>query len=80
MSSDDWSGWTGKFQRGHLTSIVLSLMEGMGPLRIILAQGMLAFSPFFGRGVDSSWTAFAEILEDPEKSRTFAEHLRQEKP
>jgi len=55
-------------------------MEGMGPLRIILAQGMLAFSPFFGRGVDSSWTAFAEILEDPEKSRTFAEHLRQEKP
>lgn len=70
----------GKFKRRHLTSIVLSVLDGVGPLKVLFAHGMLAFTPFIHQQAHSSWIAFAEMLEDPVESRTFADQLRQEKP
>lgn len=80
MDSHYWSDWSGKFQRGHLTLVILSILDGIGPLKSVLAQGMLAFSPFIGSPGQSSWVAFAEMMEDPGVSRSFADYLRQEHP
>jgi len=80
MNSDHWSGWMGKLQRRHLTSIVLPVLDGVGPLTVLLAQGMLAVSPLIDQKGHSEWVAFAEMLEDPLGSRQFAEWIRQEKP
>jgi len=70
----------GKLQRRHLTSIVLPVLDGVGPLKVLLAQGMLAVSPLIDQKGHSEWVAFAEMLEDPLGSRQFAEWIRQEKP
>ena len=78
MDSHYWSDWSGKFQRGHLTPVILALLDGVGPLRSVLAQGMLAFSPFIATQGHSSWVAFAEMMEDPGASRAFSDFLRQE--
>jgi len=75
-----WSRWTDTLRQFHITSPILTLLEGGGPLKVILAQGMLALSPFVGSSAETSWKTFAEMLEDPDTSRTFADHLRQEKP
>jgi len=80
MNSDYWSGWMGKFQRGHLTSIILPVLDGAGPLKALLAQGMLAVTPLIHPNEHSAWIAFAELLEDPVCSRQFADLIRQEKP
>ena len=80
MNSDHWSGWMGKLQRRHLTSIVLPVLDGAGPIKVLLAQGMLAVSPLIDQKGHSEWVAFAEMLEDPVSSRQFAEMMRQEKP
>jgi len=80
MNSDHWSGWVGKLQRRHLTSIVLPVLDGAGPIKVLLAQGMLAVSPLIDQKGHSEWVAFAEMLEDPVSSRQFAEMMRQEKP
>jgi hypothetical protein len=52
------------------------MLEGGGPIKSLIAQGMFAFSPFIASTHLSSWTAFAELLEDPDSSRTFADYLR----
>lgn len=80
MNSDYWSDWMGKFQRGHLTSIMLPVLDGAGPLNALLAQGMLAFAPLIQPKMHSAWIAFAEMLEDPASSRQFADQIRQEQP
>lgn len=80
MDSMNWSRWTDLFRQFHLTTPVLTLLEGGGPLRPILAQAMLAISPFVGSPAVSSWNAFAEMLEDASASRSFAQCLRQEEP
>jgi hypothetical protein len=76
MESHLWSDWSGKFQQGHFTTVILAMLEGGGPIKSLIAQGMLAFSPFIASTHLSSWTAFAELLEDPDSSRTFADYLR----
>jgi len=55
------------------------MLEGGGPFKSIIAQGMLAFSPFIGSNQQSSWSAFAEMLEDQDSSRSFADYLREER-
>jgi hypothetical protein len=54
------------------------MLEGGGPFKAVIAQGMLAFSPFIGSNHQSSWSAFAEMLECQESSRSFADYLRGE--
>lgn len=47
-------------------------------MKVLLAQFMLAGSPFTSTGARSQWRAAAEMLEDQEESRTFADYLREE--
>lgn len=77
MDSQFWSQWTDILRRGHLTSPLLTLLEGGGGFRALIAQGMLAVIPFIGT-TTTSWKAFAEMLEDHHASRAFADHLRGE--
>ena len=64
-------------RRGGLTLPVLTLLEDGGVFRSIIAQGMLAVSPF-ASSASESWRAFAEMLEDPVATQAFARHLRGE--
>lgn len=74
-----WAGWSEKVQHRKLTGLVLAMLEGAGPVRYILSQGMLAFLPFLNSSNTPSWKAFAEMLEDPADTRSFAAFLREEK-
>jgi hypothetical protein len=76
MDSQYWSDWAGKFQRGHFTPVVLTILDALEPLKMVLAQGMLAFSPFIASTGKSSWIAFASMLEDPNESDMFRDYLR----
>ncbi len=59
---------------------MLPVLDGAGPLKALLAQGMLAFTPLIHPNQHSAWIAFAEMLEDPVSSQQFADKIRQEKP
>jgi len=76
MDSQYWSDWAVKFQRGHFTPVVLTILDAFDPLKLVLAQGMLAFSPFIAPSGKSSWVAFAAMLEDPHESESFRDYLR----
>ena len=78
MDSVNWSRWTTIFRRFRITAPLLFLLEDGGALRSILAQGMLALSPFLTTTSDHPWSAFAEMLDDPDASLSFAEHVRKE--
>ena len=75
MNPQNWSFWSGALRRAHLVSPVLTLLEGGGAFRSIIAQGMLAVTPFIGT-TTTSWRAFAEMLEDSDATHAFVEHLR----
>ena len=74
MQHTYWSTWDAKLRQVRLKDLALVILEGSGPLRGVLAQGMLATLPFFDQS--PSVKAFAEMLEDPESSGSFANYLR----
>jgi hypothetical protein len=71
---DDWITWDKKIRQVRLTGLALLILEGSGPLRGLLAQGLLATLPFFNQS--PSVKAFAEMLEDSESCGSFANYLR----
>jgi len=77
MDPQFWSVWKEQLRRGRLTEPVLILLEGVGAFRSVIAQLMLAVSPFTGSAAES-WMSFAQMLEDPKSTRAFIEHLREE--
>jgi hypothetical protein len=79
MNNEIWQKWAQSLQRNHLKGVALTLLEGAGPIKVILSQMMLATTPFFAGDNRSNWQAVAELLEDDAKSREFARTLREEK-
>jgi hypothetical protein len=77
--NDPWSNWSEKIHELKLTGITLTLLEGAGPFRFILSQGLFAFLPFVSTNTSSSWKAFAQMLENPDDTRSFAGYLREER-
>jgi hypothetical protein len=73
---DYWEKWAQTLQRKHLSGFVLTLLEGVGPLKMILSQSLLGASVLLDEKNRSSLRAFAETLEDPLASRSFATFLR----
>jgi len=74
-----WSKWARFLHEKGATDIIITLLEGAGPLRIIASQLLYAGIPFLGAsGTASQWRAFASMLEDPEKSASFISFLRGE--
>jgi hypothetical protein len=78
MNRSFWHQWAQSLQRYHLRGLSLVLLEGTGPLKIVLAQFMLAGIPFASSVSKARWEAAAEMLEDRDESRTFAAFLREE--
>jgi hypothetical protein len=73
---DYWEKWAQTLQQWHLSGLVLTLLEGVGPLKMILAQTLFGASVLIDNQNRSSFHAFAETLEDPIASRSFALFLR----
>ena len=79
MSQELWAQWAQKLQQNPLKGFILVFLEGSGPLKVILAQVMLAGTPFVGASAALRWQAIAEMLEDDAASREFAARLHEEK-
>ncbi|MCX6053498.1 MAG: hypothetical protein NTZ74_01010 [Chloroflexi bacterium] len=79
MDKTDWSVWARTLQQKQLTGVTLTLLEGAGPVRLILSQVLFSLTPFIGSKQTDSWTRIASLLEDPTECRSFASYLREEK-
>ncbi len=56
-----------------------ALLEAVGPLSALAAQAIYVGQPLFGStAAQSGWSAAAEMLADPQESRSFASYLRKE--
>ncbi|MEA5077178.1 MAG: hypothetical protein VB013_01290 [Anaerolineaceae bacterium] len=79
MNQDTVSDWARSLQQSPLKGFLLPILEGGGPLKVILAQLMLGGAPFVGSTLQQKWQTAAEILEDDEKSRQLSRMIREEK-
>lgn len=73
---DYWEKWAQTLQQRHLSGLALTLLEGVGPAKMILSQVLLGISILLDNENRSSVRAFAETLEDPMESRSFGSFLR----
>lgn len=74
-----WHSWAQFLQHWEIDEPAAALLDGLGPVSIVLAQFLYAGQPFLG-GVlpEGQWNALARLLESQEESRTFAAFLRRE--
>jgi hypothetical protein len=79
MNREYWPDWARTLQQKNLTGLVVTLLDGSGPLKILLSQALMGFLPLFGQTRDSSWHYFAQMLEDSVECRSFATYLLEEK-
>jgi len=76
VNLDYWEKWARTLQQRHLSGLALIMLEGVGPVKMILSQALLGVSILMDNEGRSSVRAFAETLEDPLASRSFASFLR----
>lgn len=79
MEHKYWADWAQTLQQKRLTGLVVTLLDGAGPIKILLSQVMMGFLPLFGQNREGSWHSFAEMLEDSAESRSFMTYLLEEK-
>jgi hypothetical protein len=79
MDRKYWAVWAQTLQQKRLIGLVVTLLDGTGPLKILLSQALMGFLPLVGQTRDSSWQSFAEMLEDSEECRSFTTYLLEEK-
>lgn len=73
-----WSDWSKKINDSNLIGPVIALLEGAGPVKYVLSQGLFAVLPFIHSSASPSLKAFAEMLENPTDARSFTDYLREE--
>ena len=74
-----WSSWARFLHRWGLSEPAAVLLEAAGPLPVLLAHVLYVAQPFgSGQYPGSQWEALAELLEDGEQRRVFAQFLRRE--
>ena len=79
MSDDYLSDWALSLQQSHFKGIILSLVEGAGPLKVIVSQVLFSTSPFLSNAAQSKWQKVAEMLDNETESQRFASLLREGK-
>ena len=79
MDRKYWADWAQTLQQKKLTGLAVTLLDGTGPLRILISQALMGFLPLFGQNRDSSWQSFALMLEDSAECRSFTTYLLEEK-
>lgn len=78
MEHSYWAIWARTLQQKKLTGLVVTLLEGSGPLKILLSQVMMGIMPLINQNPNGSWQSFAEMLEDAEECRSFSDYLSKE--
>jgi hypothetical protein len=74
-----WPAWARIIQQGGIKQWVSFLLEAGGPLTVLIAQLIYIGQPMLNQtGSQNQWLALAELLEDQEKTRSFAAYLREE--
>ncbi len=75
-----WTAWAQSLHNRGIKDLAATLLDALGPLRLLLAQVLFAGLPFLDRqnGDNSQWQAFVKVLENPELSRSFTTFLRKE--
>jgi len=79
MSGQFWPEWAQKLQHSPLKGLTLTVLQGTGPLKLVVGQLMLAGMVFIPPSATDRWLAVAEMLEDDKESRAFAALLDEEK-
>ncbi len=69
-----WSDWAKTLQQLKLDSITAWLLEAGAPLTLLSAQALYFSAPILGKQSES----LAQLLEDEDQTRAFAEFLREE--
>lgn len=71
-----YSRWAGFLNRWGLTKLALAVLDGAGPLTLILSQ-MLQMGAF-GKNDDNLLIKLALTLENKDTCNLFADHLRED--
>lgn len=73
-----WASWSMFLRRHHLVEPAAVILDSLGPLRLFAAQMIYFTAPIAAGGRQGGeWQALAELLEDPEESRSFITFLRE---
>ena len=74
-----WDIWAQYLQQRGLDTAVALLLDGIGPLSMLGAQGIHFGTPFLRRILpNEQLEALANILDDEEETHSFATFLREE--
>ena len=78
QSRPDWSRWAESLRRFKLDGLASWLLEAGAPLTLLGAQAIYISQPLLGGKQTSSWSSFAQMLEEDEQAQAFARYLRGE--
>ncbi len=74
-----WSDWSIFLRRWGLDEVAAALLDGAGPVSMILAQFLYAGQPVLHQLIPSErLQALTSLIEDQEESHSFAAYLREE--
>jgi hypothetical protein len=75
MDQGRWPIWARTLQQKRLIGLAITLLEGSGPIRMLIAQAMMGITPLINQTRESSWYSFAEMLEDAGECKSFVAYL-----
>jgi hypothetical protein len=78
MSQKYWSEWVHDLGSSPFMGLYLFLLEGSGPLKLMIGQVLLAGKVFASPSSQEKWLEAAEMLENDAQSKAFAFLLREE--
>lgn len=74
-----WPVWAEALRRWKLDGAAAALVEGAGPLSVLLAQMMYIGQPLVQAAAPGAgFPALARLLDDPQQAARFAAYLREE--
>lgn len=74
-----WSDWAAFLKKWGLDEITAALLDGAGPVHVLLAQFLYMGRPLLGELFSSDrLNALEGMIEDRDESRSFAAYLREE--
>jgi hypothetical protein len=76
-----WRAWARELHRLKMETWVAALLEAAGGLTILGAQAIYMSQPLLNRAVSTSeLVGVVDLLEEPERARSFANFLREDEP
>jgi len=72
-----WIDWERMLQRFNMKQLAAMMLEGSGPLPLLLAQLVHFGQPFLGSMMpDGKWEEIADMLDDEPERLAFAAFLK----